>query len=112
MVSNIRSPDIKEQFGQPVMTREEDDGISVALDPQSSKSILAIYLALCSRSIIVSLDFLVVFLQPMACKGIASVFKSPCGVGKVMFLSGGNSKRGDNERDDEQGFWWENGCFV
>ncbi|GJS64548.1 hypothetical protein Tco_0890956 [Tanacetum coccineum] len=34
MVSNIRSPDIKEQFGQPVMTREEDDGISVALDPQ------------------------------------------------------------------------------
>ncbi|GJT92743.1 hypothetical protein Tco_1081588, partial [Tanacetum coccineum] len=44
-----------------------------------------------------------IFLQPMACKGIASVFKSPCGVGKVMFLSGGNSKRGDNERDDEQG---------
>ncbi|GKB81627.1 hypothetical protein Tco_0948522 [Tanacetum coccineum] len=38
----------------------------------------------------------------MACKGIASVFKSPCGVGKVMFLSGGNSKQGDNESDDEQ----------
>ncbi|GKD60324.1 inactive beta-amylase 4, chloroplastic isoform X2 [Tanacetum coccineum] len=43
----------------------------------------------------------------MVCKGIASVFKSPCGVGKVMFLSGGNSKRGYNERGDEQGFWRE-----
>ncbi|GKC55176.1 hypothetical protein Tco_1077921, partial [Tanacetum coccineum] len=43
----------------------------------------------------------------MVCKGIASVFKSPCGVGKVMFSSGGNSKRGYNERDDEQGFWRE-----
>nr|GEY75352.1 hypothetical protein [Tanacetum cinerariifolium] len=28
------SPDTREQSGQPVMTREEDDGISVALDPQ------------------------------------------------------------------------------
>ncbi|GJS80496.1 hypothetical protein Tco_0730377 [Tanacetum coccineum] len=39
--------------------------------------------------------------------GLLRVFKSPCGMGKVMFLSGGNSKRGDNERDDEQGFWRE-----
>ncbi|GJR61263.1 hypothetical protein Tco_1503425 [Tanacetum coccineum] len=30
----ISSPDTREQSGQPVMTREEDDGISVALDPQ------------------------------------------------------------------------------
>nr|GEW91506.1 hypothetical protein [Tanacetum cinerariifolium] len=33
--SNI---DTKEQSGQPVMTREEDDGISVALDPQTLSS--------------------------------------------------------------------------
>ncbi|GJT05789.1 hypothetical protein Tco_0840251 [Tanacetum coccineum] len=33
-VSSIQSPDTKVQSGQPVMTREEDDGISVALDPQ------------------------------------------------------------------------------
>nr|GFC85395.1 hypothetical protein [Tanacetum cinerariifolium] len=28
------SPDTREQYGQPVMKREEDDGISIALDPQ------------------------------------------------------------------------------
>ncbi|GKF31038.1 hypothetical protein Tco_0100836, partial [Tanacetum coccineum] len=28
------SPDTREQSGQPVMTREEDNEISVALDPQ------------------------------------------------------------------------------
>ncbi|GKB00011.1 hypothetical protein Tco_0828004 [Tanacetum coccineum] len=28
------NPDSREQFGQPVMTREEEDGISVALDPK------------------------------------------------------------------------------
>ncbi|GJQ97838.1 hypothetical protein Tco_0008977 [Tanacetum coccineum] len=32
------SPDTGEQSGQPVMTREEDDGISVALDPQTLSS--------------------------------------------------------------------------
>ncbi|GJV06808.1 hypothetical protein Tco_1344464 [Tanacetum coccineum] len=32
-VSNIQSPSTREQSGQPVMTREEDDGIYVALDP-------------------------------------------------------------------------------
>ncbi|GKE10694.1 hypothetical protein Tco_1414245, partial [Tanacetum coccineum] len=29
-----QSTNTKEQSGQPVMTREEEDGISVALDPQ------------------------------------------------------------------------------
>ncbi|GJW26827.1 hypothetical protein Tco_0040638 [Tanacetum coccineum] len=33
-LSIIISPDTRVQSGQPVMTREEDDGISVALDPQ------------------------------------------------------------------------------
>ncbi|GKD95571.1 hypothetical protein Tco_1379468, partial [Tanacetum coccineum] len=28
------SPNTREQSGQPIMTREEEDGISVALDPQ------------------------------------------------------------------------------
>ncbi|GJW62989.1 hypothetical protein Tco_0114873 [Tanacetum coccineum] len=37
-VLNIRSPDTREQSGQPVMTREEDDGIYVALDPQTLSS--------------------------------------------------------------------------
>ncbi|GKC86736.1 hypothetical protein Tco_1147385 [Tanacetum coccineum] len=37
-VLNIRSPDTREQSGQPVMTREEDDRISVALDPQTLSS--------------------------------------------------------------------------
>ncbi|GJU73634.1 hypothetical protein Tco_1265039, partial [Tanacetum coccineum] len=32
------SPDTKEQSGQPVMTRKEDDGIFVALDPQTLSS--------------------------------------------------------------------------
>ncbi|GKC38791.1 hypothetical protein Tco_1051175, partial [Tanacetum coccineum] len=32
------SLDTKEQSGQPVMTEEEDDGISVALDPQTLSS--------------------------------------------------------------------------
>ncbi|GKC39441.1 hypothetical protein Tco_1051825 [Tanacetum coccineum] len=32
------SPVTREQSGQPVMTREEDDGISVALDPQTLSS--------------------------------------------------------------------------
>ncbi|GKE70659.1 hypothetical protein Tco_1528731, partial [Tanacetum coccineum] len=33
------SPDTREQFGQPVKTREEEkDGISVALDPQTLSS--------------------------------------------------------------------------
>ncbi|GJU50016.1 hypothetical protein Tco_1219571 [Tanacetum coccineum] len=31
-----RSPDTRVQSGKPVMTREEDDGISVALDPQTA----------------------------------------------------------------------------
>ncbi|GKB61799.1 hypothetical protein Tco_0917985, partial [Tanacetum coccineum] len=31
-------PDTREQSGQPVMTREEDNGISVALDPQTLSS--------------------------------------------------------------------------
>ncbi|GKE45703.1 hypothetical protein Tco_1472987, partial [Tanacetum coccineum] len=33
--SRVQSPDTRVLSGQPVMTREEDDGISVALDPQT-----------------------------------------------------------------------------
>ncbi|GKB82481.1 hypothetical protein Tco_0949376, partial [Tanacetum coccineum] len=31
-------PDTREQSGQPVMTREEDEGIYIALDPQTLSS--------------------------------------------------------------------------
>ncbi|GJX87315.1 hypothetical protein Tco_0339329 [Tanacetum coccineum] len=37
-VIGLRNPDTKEKFRQPVMTREEDDGISVTLDPQTLSS--------------------------------------------------------------------------